>query len=75
MAKGTNFSSLILIIDHIRAYIHLPYRQTEGLKATIAMSMPKDKRPPSYSQICRRTDKLDIVINSSIDDNDDIVII
>jgi len=67
--------SFILIIGHIRVCLHLPYRQTEGLiKATIGKSIPEDKRPPSYSQTCRRTNKLDIDINSSIDD-DDVVII
>ncbi len=37
--------------------------------------MLEDKQPiPSYSQICRRTNKLDIDINSSIDDDDVITI-
>ena len=76
--KGKRYKfpdSFILIIGHIRVCRHLPYRQTEGLiKATIGKSIPEDKRPPSYSQTCRRTNKLDIDINSSIDD-DDVVII
>ena len=66
--------SFILIIGHIKVYLHLPYRQTEGIiKATIGKSILEDKQPaaPSYSQICRRTNKLDIDINSSIDDDDD----
>src|SRR6476619_7950571 len=67
--------SFILIIGHIRVCLHLPYRQTEGLiKATIGKSIPEDKRPPSYSQTCRRTNKLDIDINSSIDADDDVII-
>jgi len=67
--------SFILIIGHIRVCLHLPYRQTEGLiKATIGKSIPEDKRPPSYSQTCRRTNKLDIDINSSIDDEDVVII-
>jgi len=77
--KGKKYKfpdSFILIIGHIRVYLHLPYRQTEGLiKATVGKSIPEYKQPsPSYSQICRRTNKLDIDINSSIE-NDDVVII
>ena len=77
--KGKKYKfpdSFILIISYIRVYLHLPYRQTEGLiKATIGKSIPEYKQPsPSYSQIYRRTNKLDIDINSSIDD-DDVVII
>ena len=67
--------SFILIIGHIRVCLHLPYRQTEGLiKSTLGKNIPEDKQPPSYSQTCRRTNKLDIDINSSIED-DDVVII
>ena len=41
----------------------------------VGKSIPEYKRPsPSYSQICRRTNKLDIDINSSIE-SDDVVII
>ncbi len=56
--------------------LHLPYRQTgEHIKSTIVgKSIPEDKRPSSYSQTCRRTNKLDIDINSSIDDNDVVII-
>ena len=70
--------SLILVIGHIRLYLHLPYRQTEGLiKSTLGKSISEDKQSPSYSQICRRINKLDIDINSSIenDDNDVVIII
>ncbi len=77
-AKSTIPDSFILIISYIRIYFYLPYRQTEGIiKATIGKSIPEDKRPaaPSYSQICRRTNKLEIDINSRIDDNNDVVII
>ena len=71
--------SFIHIIGHIRICLHLPYRQTEGIiKATIGKSIPAYKQPsaaaPSYSQICRRTNKLDIDINSRIDDDDVIII-
>ncbi len=45
----------------------ISYRQTEGIiKATIVgKSIPRYKQPaaPSYSQICRRTNKLDIDIS------------
>ncbi len=76
--KGKKYKfpdSFILIIGHIKVYLHLPYRQTEGIiKATIGKSILEDKQPsPSYSQICRRTNKLDIDINSG--DDDDVVII
>ena len=69
--------SFILIISHIKIYFHLPYRQTEGIiKATIGKSILEDKQPiPSYSQICRRTNKLDIDIDSSIDDDDGVITI
>ncbi len=71
-AKSTIPDSFILIISYIKVYLHLPYRQTEGIiKATIGKSILEDKQPasPSYSQICRRTNKLDIDINSGIDDD------
>jgi hypothetical protein len=60
-AKSTIPDSFIIIIGHIRVCLHLPYRQTEGLiKATVGKSIPEDKQPsPSYSQICRRINKLD----------------
>ncbi len=79
-AKSTIPDSFILIISYIRVYFHLPYRQTEGIiKATIGKSIPEYKQPaaPSYPQICRRTNKLDIDINSGDDgiDNDIVIII
>jgi hypothetical protein len=61
--KGKPYSfpdSFILIIGCIRIYFHLPYRQTEGVKAT-GKNLPVY---PSYSQICcRRINKLDITSN------------
>ena len=63
--------SFILVIGHIRVYFHLPYRQTEGIiKATVGKSMPADKQP-SYSQICRRVNILDISCNRKCHDDDD----
>ncbi len=74
-AKSTIPDSFILIIGHIKVCFHLPYRQTEGIiKATIGKSIPEYKQPQSYSQICRRTNKLDIDINSGIDDDYVIII-
>jgi hypothetical protein len=58
--------SFILAIGHIRVYFHLPYRQTEGIIKAIGKCLPDH---PSYSQICRRINKLDITSNS-LDDND-----
>ena len=77
MAKDTNFlipSFLSLVISGY-AFTFPIDKQKGIIKATIGKSIPEDKRPPSYSQTCRRTNKLDININSSIDDNDDVVII
>jgi hypothetical protein len=76
--KGKKYKfpdSFILIISHIRVYLHLPYRQTEGIiKATVGKNLPDH---PSYSQICRRgLNKLDVPSNrTNIDDDDDVVII
>ena len=69
MAKSTNFQTLILVIGHIRLCFHLPYRQTEGIINATGKSLPDS---PSYSQICRRINKLDIinnVIGMDIDDD------
>src|SRR6476646_5945892 len=65
--------SFILAIGYIRLYFHLPYRQTEGIiKATLRKRLHTNKQP-SYSQICRRTNKLDININGS-KENDFVII-
>ena len=61
--------SFILVIGHIRLCFHLPYRQTEGIINATGKSLPDS---PSYSQICRRINKLDIinnVIGMDIDDD------
>ena len=63
--------SFILVIGHIRLCFRLPYRQTEGIIKATGKSLPDH---PSYSQICRRVNKLDIDINSRIDDDDGIII-
>ncbi len=64
--------SFILIIGHIKVYLHLPYRQTEGIIKAAGKNLPDH---PCYTQICRRINKLDIDINNSIDDDDDDVVI
>jgi hypothetical protein len=64
--------SFILVIGHISVYFHLPYRQTEGIIKATGKNLPDH---PSYSQICRRINKLDIVSNMTSNNDDDIVII
>jgi len=67
--------SFILVIGYIRVYFHLPYRQTEGIIKATAKNLPNH---PSYSQINRRINNLDIDSSRSSseldDDNDDIII-
>jgi hypothetical protein len=73
--KGKKYKfpdSFILIIGHIKVYLHLPYRQTEGIIKAAGKNLPDH---PCYSQICRRINKLDIDINNSIDDDDVVIII
>ena len=60
--------SFILIIGYIRIYFHLPYRQTEGIIKATGKNLPAH---PSYSQICRRVNKLDITSNRLDDDDDE----
>ncbi len=73
--KGKKYKfpdSFILIIGHIKVYLHLPYRQTEGIIKATGKNLPDH---PCYSQICRRINNLDIDINNSIDDDDDDAVI
>ena len=56
--------SFILVIGYIRVYLHLPYRQTEGIIKATGKNLPNH---PSYSQICRRVNKLDVSTNRSDD--------
>jgi hypothetical protein len=60
--------SFILAIGHIRVFFHLPYRQSEGIIKAIGKGLPEH---PSYSQICRRVNKLDISTKRSDHDDDD----
>ena len=55
-------NSFILVIGYIRVYLHLPYRQTEGIIKATGKNMPNH---PSYGQICRRLSRLDIDDGSS----------
>ncbi len=75
--KGKKYKfpdSFILLIGYIKVYFHLPYRQTEEIiKATASKRLSTDKQQ-SYSQICRRTNKLDITSNRLDDDDEGIVI-
>jgi hypothetical protein len=48
----------------MRAYFHLPYRQTEGVVRAHAKSNVSSI--PDYSTINRRVNKLDIKINESL---------
>ncbi len=69
--KGKPFTfpdSFILVINHIRLYFYLPYRQIEGaIKATVGKSLPFN---PSYSHICKRINKLNIEVSYNRDNDD-----
>jgi len=62
--------SFVQLLGYVKAYFHLPYRQTEGVvKAHAAKKVPSI---PNYSTINRRVNKLDIKINERV--GNDIVI-
>jgi hypothetical protein len=66
--RGRKFvypDSFIKLLGYMRAYFHLPYRQTEG----VVREHASDTLPsiPDYSRICRRINKLNIKI---CDEND-----
>lgn len=69
--KGRKFvypDSFIKLLGYMRAYFHLPYRQTEGVvREHAANTLPSI---PDYSRICRRINKLNIKINDDDDDDD-----
>ena len=53
--------SFIKLLGYMRAYFHLPYRQTEGVvRGHASNTLPSI---PDYSRICRRINRLDIKIN------------
>lgn len=62
--------SFVQLLGYMRAYFHLPYRQTEGVvKAHVRRKVPSI---PDYSTISRRVNKLDINVNEKA--GNDIVI-
>ncbi len=68
--------SFIKLLGYMRAYFHLPYRQTEGVvREHASNTLPSI---PDYSRICRRINRLDIKINDDEDKsnlNDDYFVI
>ena len=56
--------SFIQLLGYMRAYFHLPYRQTQGV--VIAHASPKITCIPDYSTINRRINKLEIKINERL---------
>ncbi len=53
--------SSIKLLGYMRAYFHLPYRQTEGVvRAHATNTVPSI---PDYSRICRRINRLNITIS------------
>lgn|SRR5919198_483355 len=63
-------NSFIQLLGYMRAYFHLPYRQTEGV--VISHAGTKVPGIPHYSTISRRINKLEIKINEKL--GNDIVI-
>jgi hypothetical protein len=63
--------SFVQLLGYMRAYFHLPYRQTEGVVKVYTGS--KVRSIPDYSTINRRVNKLDIRISKRI--GNDIVIV
>ena len=61
--KGRKFvypDSFIRLLGYMKAYFHLPYRQTEGVvREHASNTLPSI---PDYSRICRRINKLNIKI-------------
>src|SRR5215216_4048308 len=54
--------SFIKLLGYIRAYFHLSYRQTEGVvREHASNTLPS---VPDYSRVCRRINKLNIIISS-----------
>ncbi len=70
--KGKKYKfqdSFIQVIGYMRIYLHLPYRQTEGIiKATVGKSLPFH---PSYGHIRKRINRLNVDIRKSKTINND----
>ena len=62
--------SFVQLLGYVKAYFHLPYRQTEGVVRAHAAN--KTPSIPNYSTINRRVNRLDIEINEHV--GNDIVI-
>ena len=60
--------SFIKLLAYIRAYFHLPYRQTEGVVRDHASNTLLSSIP-DYSNISRRINKPDIKINDNDESN------
>lgn len=73
--KGKPFefpNSFILVIGYIRTSFHLHYRQIEGMIKATGKRLPGN---PSYGQICKRINKLNIdVKRGKMDYDDDLMI-
>jgi hypothetical protein len=52
--------SFVQLLGYMRAYFHLPYRQTEGVVKAHARKVPSI---PDYSTLCRRINSLDIRVD------------
>jgi hypothetical protein len=63
--------SFVQLLEYMRAYFHLPYRQTEG--AVKAHSSKKVPSIPDYSTINRRVNKLDVKINERVGNNNIVI--
>ena len=61
--------SFIQLLGYMRAYFHLPYRQTQGVVIAHANKVPNT---PHYSTISRRINRLEIKINERL--GNDIII-
>lgn len=70
--EGASFRyphSFVQLLGYMRAYFHLPYRQTEGVVKAHARKVPSI---PDYSTLCRRINSLDIRVDENV--GNDIVI-
>ncbi len=55
-------NSFIIILSYIKSYFHLPYRQTEGLMKAVGKELPDN---PSYSQMNRRINQLNVKLDKA----------
>lgn len=67
--EGASFRyphSFVQLLGYMRAYFHLPYRQTEGVVKAHAKKVPSI---PDYSTLCRRINSLDIRVDEKVGNN------